>query len=251
MGEIVEKLLSTWYGVLIFIIIDAALLTVIVAVNYRWFFKRFSDLLISLFLIIITSPLLLGCYIAEKIHIKNTLEYGSVTQREYFIGKNGKIIALNEFSYRDKDGNVSAFGEKIRPFKGLPLLFDVFLGKISFIGALKTPLFEERFISDEDYLRFKVRPGLINHLVVRGENNTRSYEKMFRADRIYVKKHGLFGDMGIFFTWLFYKIRGERKNLLGEPQNIGYSQYLLREGRITLEEYEAALSEVNELMEKE
>lgn len=238
-----------WYGVLAFALFATVITILIITVNYRWFFKRVLDIFCSLVAIIVTSPFALGVAIAFGAHAQN--DGGRpVFKKTYYVGKNGKVIYSLRFSTVDKDGKEDSFGRKIRPFAALPALYDVFAGRFSFIGPMPMPLFTDDLIEEADYERFKVRPGLINPLILRGENNTRSYEKMFRADRIYVKKHGLFKDMRIFFVFLGIKMRGSKTNYIGVPETINYADFLLNEGEITKAEYDKAMASEEKKLER-
>lgn len=248
-----REFLSTWYGTAAFIAFDIAIVTLIIAVNYRWIAKRFSDILVSAVCLIVTSPLTLVLAIIAKTHNSRTPEYNGIFDKKYYTGKKGKVIALHEFSHINViDGSESKFGKNIKKFSFIPTLFDVFIGRLSFIGPMPTRLYNEALMSDEQYKRFFVRPGIINPLIVRGKNETRSYEKMFRADVIYVDTFSLFGDIKIFFTWLLLKIRGVKDNRLGVANNVGYAENLLAEGEITKDEFDEALNfEVVELRKME
>lgn len=240
---------NQWYGVLAFVIFAVVIVILIIAVNYKWFFKRALDILFALIAAIITSPIALGVVIAFALKAnkgggRNTL------CRTYCVGKGGKPVYSLRFNTLDKDGKEDSFGKKIKPFSSIPAIYDVLCGRFSFIGPMPLPLFNEELITDEDFIRFKVRPGLINPLVLRGENTTRSYEKMFRADKLYVNGHGLFKDTRVFFVWLFVKLRGGNKNYIGVPREVGYAEYLLNGGQITRAEYEKALESGNAALER-
>jgi len=231
---------TNWYGILAFALFAAVITVLIITVNYKWFFKRTLDIFCSIVAIIVTSPFALGVAIAFAYHSsKNGAR--DVFKRTYYVGKNGKTVYSLRFNTRDSSGKEDGFGKKIKPFSSIPALYDVFLGRFSFVGPMPMPLFTEDLIGEEDFNRFKVRPGLINPLIIRGENNTRNYEKMFRADRIYVKKHGLFKDMRVFFVFLGIKIRGQKKNYIGVASLQNYAEYLLSSGEITRAEYDKAL----------
>lgn len=236
-----REFLSTWYGMTAFIAFDIAVFIVIIAVNYRWFAKRFSDILVSAVCLIVTSPLTLGLVIAAKVHNFRHNEYNGVFDKKYYTGKKGKVVALHEFSHINAiDGSESKFGRVIKKFSFIPKLADVFAGRLSFIGPMPLRLYNESLISDEHYKRFFVRPGIINPLIVRGRNETRSYEKMFRADIIYIDNLNIFTDIKIFFTWLILKIRGVKENRTGVANDVGYAENLLAEGKITKEEFDGA-----------
>lgn len=234
-----REFLSTWYGMAAFIAFDIAVVIVIIAVNYKWLTKRFLDIVISAVCLIVTSPLTLALVIAAKAHNSRHNEYKGIFDKKYYIGKKGKVIALHEFSHINAiDGSESKFGRIIKKFSFIPALFDVISGRLSIVGPMPLRLYNESLISDEHYRRFDVRPGIINPLIVRGRNETRSYEKMFRADIIYADKLNLFKDIRIFFTWVVLKIRGVKDNRIGVANNVGYAENLLSEGKITKEEFD-------------
>jgi len=235
-----KEFFGQWYGVLAFALFATIIVLLIITVNYKWFFKRALDVFISLICAIVTCPIVVGVIIAYAVRA-NKDGGRDIFAKTYYIGKNGKPIYSLRFNLLNKEGKTDGFGKKIKPFASIPAIYDVLFGRFSFIGPMPLPLRCESLITDEDFPRFKVRPGLINPLVLRGENNTRNYEKMFRADKLYVKQHGLFRDTRIFFVWLFIKIRGSKKNYIGVPANISYAEYLLEEKQITKAEYDKSL----------
>lgn len=238
-----------WYGILAFALFAAVITVLIITVNYRWFFKRALDIFCSLIAIIVTSPFALGVAIAFGVHAQK--DGGrDVFKRTYYVGKNGKVAYSLRFNTTDKNGKEDSFGRKIKPFSSIPALYDVFSGRFSFIGPMPMPLYTDDLIGEEDYERFKLRPGLINPLILRGENNTRNYEKMFRADRIYVKKHGLFKDIRVFIVFLGIKARGSKKNYIGVPETINYADYLLKNGEISGSEYDKAMESEEKKLER-
>ncbi len=239
-----KEFLSTWYGITAFIVFDVVVIFAILAINYRFFCKRLLDILFSALAIVVTSPVLLGVAVAEKIHIARTNAYAGVLESSYRCGKDGKVICLYRFcTHKAIDGRVDTFGKRIRPLASLPLLWGVFAGALSFIGPMALPITDEMFVSDDDYLRFKARPGLINPLIVRGKNETRSYEKMFRADKMYAGKISLFFDLKIFFTFLLLRVRGNKENRLGVAADKTYTESLIEEQSITSEDLESAQEE--------
>ena len=48
-------------------------------------------------------------------------------------------------------------------------------------------------------------------------------------------------DFRIFFAWLLKKIRGEDDYYMGETRKESYAENLLKDERITKEDYDAAL----------
>ena len=84
-----EALLKTWYGTLAFILFDVVALLFIIALTYRWLFKRILDFLTAVFCIAVLSPVYLFIFIWAMIEKKeNRLE--KVFEYTELIGKKGK-----------------------------------------------------------------------------------------------------------------------------------------------------------------
>lgn len=236
--------LNSWYGILAFVLFDVVALIAIIALTYRWFFKRILDVILSSIAIVLTSPLFLAVVLRGKKFQKeheDVLE--CLTEKRVSIGKKGKRVYTHTYKTRDEDGQVyGRYGRWLEEtgFYKLPWLLDVFFGRISFIGVKKMLPSEAMFVDEENKERFTMRSGLINPLILVGDAET-TYEEMFLSDRRYVAYGGLYTDVKIFFKWLLKKIRGEGKEYLGEIGDKRYSVYLLENQEITDEDYSAAL----------
>lgn len=108
---------------------------------------------------------------------------------------------------------------------------------LSFIGVRKFSFIDAAFVSEDDEGRFSVRPGLINPLVVSGDEET-DYKEMLHSDIRYARRMSLFGDLKIFFSWLLKTIRGE-KGYLGVTEDKTYAESLLEEGTISREDFDS------------
>ena len=237
--------LNEWYGLLLFIVFDVLAAIAIVCITYRWFFKRIFDWLVSGVCLILTSPIFLIVYVRWKNFVKSgELDIPYMTETVY-IGKKGKRIALHSFTRKDDDGDtLGYYGRWLKrtKFYKLPRLLDVFLGKASFVGVKAFSPVDAAFLDEEDTVRFTVRPGLINPLVLTGDENL-TYEEMLGSDRHYANGFSFFKDVKIFVAWLLYSIREGGKQYFGKTQGKGYAETLLEEEKITREDYETALLE--------
>lgn len=253
MGEF----LKTWYGMTLFIAFDAIAVIAVMAIAYRWFFKRFWDILISLLCMIVLSPFYLFIFVRGRLFQKHTGAMRSLISREFFVGKKAKTIALHTFCFTDDEGDVAgSYGRMLKKTElyKLPRVFDVFCGKLSFIGVKRLSFADAAFVAESDEGRYSVRAGLIDPLVLTGDDET-DYEEMFRSDLTYVRRLSLFGDLKIFFCWLIKKIRGEKKSSwLGVTSEKSYAELLLESGEITREDFdtvaENAAAEESELRKK-
>lgn len=221
-------MLDSWYGVLAFLLFDVIAFIAVAAITYRWFFKRIFDFLVAGVCLVVLSPLYLILYI-RAIFPKKRGEIESVLIKSKYIGKKGKMVYLHQY----------ALGKK----KGFDLysLLDVFLGKLSFIGCMPFRPSDAEFLDSDEEERHRAKPGLINPLLLNGDEET-SYDEMVKNDVRYAEEFSLWTDCKIFFTWLLKKIRGEGKWYLGEAREKDYAKSLLDDERITKEDYDRALT---------
>ena len=237
-----EEFLKTWYGALIVIAFDIAALSFVIAISYRWMFKRILDFLASVLCIVALSPIFLFVLIWSAIEkrkgrLEKTLTYTTL------VGEKGKNVQLSEFAISDKQGKRYAYGAFMKKsgFYKLSKLFDLFLGKISIVGVKALTESDCVFLTDIEEDRHLVKPGLINPLVLKGTKNT-DYEEMLDSDKKYAWRFGFFDDCKIFLVWLLKKIRGERNDYLGQTREKSYAETLLEEERITQADYDEAIS---------
>jgi hypothetical protein len=64
---------------------------------------------------------------------------------------------------------------------------------------------------------------------------------MFLSDRKYAWNFSFFMDIKLFFAWLLKKIRGEDDSYMGETRKESYAENLLKDERITKDDFLAAL----------
>ena len=236
-----DEFLKSWYGILAFVAFDAVALLLIVCITYRWLFKRICDAVNATICIIALSPLYLVIVIRALL-AKKKGEIKSVFKRERFVGKKGKPVILHEFESENEDGEIAcAYGDWISRsnlYKTARLL-DVFLGRLSFIGCKPLKESDCAFLTDEEDDRHIAKIGLINPLVVSGDEQT-DYEDMLVSDKKYAWNFSFFKDVKIFFTWLLKKIRGEGNGYLGTTRKGAYADYLLADNRITQADFDEA-----------
>jgi len=186
---------------------------------YISFIKPFLDFLISLFLLIITLPLLL--FIAMLLFISNK-------GRVYFIqnrpGKNEQIFTLYKFKTmndkRDKDGNLlpdeqrlTKVGKFIRKFSLDELLqfVNVLKGDMSIIGPRPLLIEYLPLYNEEQKKRHYVKPGITGWAQVNGRNAI-TWEEKFKLDVWYIENISFYLDIKIFFLTILKIFKKEGIN---------------------------------------
>lgn len=223
-----------------FLAFDLIAVLVVAIITYRWFFKRFSDIFLSGFCLILLSPLFLILTIAGKIAVKKN-KLSSVLQFKTYVGKKKKTIRVYTFCHTDENGKESKYGKFLynSGFYKLPLLAMVFTGKLSFIGPLAMTPTDAYFLDEDEEARLQIRPGIIQPMVISHKKNP-SYEDMFQNDEKYIHTFSFGKDFKIFHAWLIKKIRGHGKSYLGEAEKISYAEILLSDERISQEDFDNA-----------
>lgn len=171
--------------------------------------KRVLDFLISLFALIILSPLFLIVSVGVLIS-----DGSPVFFRQKRVGKNNELFEIYKFrtmkrgtenvasnDLSDADVKITRFGKILRAtsIDELPQLLNILNGSMSLIGP--RPLIpEETRIRElrEKYNVYSVRPGITGWAQVNGRDNV-SAEKKALLDKEYVEKQSLMFDIKIFF----------------------------------------------------
>ena len=166
--------------------------------------KRIIDILLSLLGIIITLPIMIIIAIAIRIDSEGPIIFKQERTGKY--GKNFNVwkfrtmVASNnvrDFSKKDEHTKVGNFLRKTS-LDELPQLFNIFLGKMSFIGIRQwiTDYYEN--MNKRQKHRVDVTPGLTGLAQVNGRNNITIIKKI-NYDLEYIDNYGLYQDIKIVF----------------------------------------------------
>lgn len=185
--------------------------------------KRTVDILGSLLLIIITSPLMLFAAIGIKI-----TSPGPILFKQIRLGKMGKRFKMLKFrSMRvennstkewttDKDTRKTRFGNFIRKtsIDELPQLFNVLKGNMSLVGPRpEIPVFVDYFkeIIPLYMVKHYVKPGLTGYAQIKGLRGDTSVEERIHVDIAYIENWSIWLDIAILLKTPFKAInRNER-----------------------------------------
>lgn len=171
---------------------------------YKTLIKPFGDFLISLFVILILSPLLIIASILLLLANKGNPFF--IQKRP---GKSGEIFKIVKFktmtNEKDDDGNLlpdsqrlTTIGKFIRKtsLDELPQLWNVLIGDMSIIGP--RPLLPQylSIYTPHQYKRHLVKPGITGWAQVNGRNAI-SWAQKFEYDVWYVQNISFLVDIEI------------------------------------------------------
>jgi lipopolysaccharide/colanic/teichoic acid biosynthesis glycosyltransferase len=183
---------------------------------YKVVFKRLFDFLFALFVLLLTSPILL---------VTSVLLYFLNDRAVFFLqerpGLNAipfKIIKFKTMNDRkdkegkllpDKDG-LTAVGKKVRSFSidELPQMINVLKGDMSIIGPRPLLMRYLPLYSKEQAKRHLVKPGITGLAQVSGRN-TLSWEEKFKLDVFYVENLTFLLDLKILVLTILKVIKRE------------------------------------------
>ena len=216
---------------------------------YEKYVKRSMDFCLALGAIIGLSPvLLITAYLVKK-------KLGSpVLFKQPRPGRNEKIFNLYKFrtmtDERDENGNLlpddvrlTDFGKKLRAtsLDELPELINILKGDMAVVGPRPLLVRDMLFMTGEQRKRHSVRPGLSGLAQINGRNNV-TWEEKLAWDLKYLKGITFCSDwkiIGVTFKKAFAK---EDINTDGMDTAEDLGDYLLREGKITRQEYNEKMS---------
>ncbi|MEH7402258.1 MULTISPECIES: sugar transferase [Bacillaceae] len=194
--------------------------------------KRMIDLIISLMLLIVFSPILLVVGVMVRFKMGSPILF---TQKRP--GLYGKPFNLYKFrtmvDLKDSNGELlpdelrlTNFGKFLRKFSldEFPQLINVVKGEMSLVGP--RPLLMEylSLYTKEQMLRHDVRPGITGWAQVNGRNAI-TWEEKFKFDNWYVENQNLKVDLKILFLTFIKVIKKE-----------GISQ----QGQVTMEKFKGS-----------
>ncbi|MBD3234352.1 MAG: hypothetical protein GF315_11570, partial [candidate division Zixibacteria bacterium] len=177
---------------------------------WEWGFKRLTDFIVSVMLLILSLPFLLVAIIASRINIG-----GKIFVKERCFGLNRQEITIPKFRVsKSQTEFMGTSGYNITPetfwgrflrmsrFERMPMLFPVLLGKMSLVGP-EPVLTDEKMNSVSEHpnydMRFLVKPGLISNYPARlsTANHTGLSELKLEWDLKYLESMSTLTDFKI------------------------------------------------------
>ena len=179
-------------------------------------FKRLFDLVISLLMLILLSPVMLVIAILVRARLGKPVLFSQERP-----GRHGRLFRLYKFRTMrdlfDAEGKTLPDEERLTPFgrflrasslDELPELFNVMKGEMSLVGP--RPLlvaYLDRYTA-EQARRHEVLPGITGWAQANGRNAL-SWEDKFRLDVWYVDHQSFWLDLKILFLTLWKAFKRE------------------------------------------
>ncbi len=185
--------------------------------------KRTIDLICSLLLLVITSPVMLLTAAGIKLYDGGPVFYKQIRctmgQKEFHIMKfrSMRVDAEKDGVARlaaKNDSRITPIGKFIRAVRidELPQLLNILKGEMSFIGPRpERPEIIAQYMEDmpEFAFRMKVKAGLAGYAQVYGKYNTTPYDKL-KLDLTYIEQYSVWLDLKLMLLTLKILIKPEK-----------------------------------------
>lgn len=176
--------------------------------------KRLGDIVLSLFALVIFSPIIIITSLLIKIE-----DGGPIFYKQIRLTKDGKKFEIIKFrsmvtdaekdgisrlSTGDSDSRVTKTGRIIRKYRidEIPQFFNILQGDLSLVGPrAERPELACEYQKElpEFELRLQTKAGLTGYAQVYGKYNTSPYDKLL-MDLMYIANASIFEDIRIIFS---------------------------------------------------
>ena len=216
---------------------------------YQHFFKRFFDIVCALLALVVFCWLYAIIAILVRVKLGSPILFKQI--RPGMKDKNGqeKLFELYKFrtmtDERDDDGKLlpdeirlTKFGAWLRStsLDELPEAINILKGDMSVIGPRPQLVRDMVFMTEEQRKRHNVKPGLSGLAQVRGRNAI-SWEGKLATDLEYIQHITFIGDAKIVLQTVRKFLKREDIAREGTVSDIDYGDVLLKEGKVSQEDY--------------
>lgn len=226
---------------------------------YERYIKRLLDIICALAALIVFGWLYIIVAVLVRVKLGSPVLF---TQPRP--GKDEKIFKLYKFrtmtDARDENGKLlpddvrlTKFGKALRStsLDELPEALNILKGDMSVIGPRPQLVRDMVFMTPEQRLRHTVRPGLSGLAQTRGRNAL-SWDGKLETDLEYIQHVTFLGDLKIIFDTVkqvFFRQKGLENSDVDEVEiTDDFGDYLLKAGRVSMEEYAEKQGEAKELL---
>ena len=174
--------------------------------------KRIMDIVISVIVLILASPIMLVTAIAIKAY-----DGGPVFFKQERCTIGGKVFSIHKFRSMivdaekegksipatEHDPRITPVGSFIRKTRidELPQMFDILVGNMSFVGPRPERIEHVKAYTEdipEFSYRLKVKGGLTGFAQIYGKYNTTAYDKL-KLDLMYIQNYSVLMDIRLIF----------------------------------------------------
>jgi len=213
------------------------------------------DFILSLCAIIVLSPILLIVALLVRVKLGSPVIF-----RQKRPGLNEKIFTLYKFrtmtDEKDEAGELlsdevrlTKFGKFLRStsLDELPELINIVRDDMSIVGPRPQLIRDMVFMTPEQRQRHSVMPGLSGWAQVNGRNGV-TWEEKLSLDLEYIENITFIGDVKIILMTLAKVFKREDICYKGMDTAEDLGDYLLREQKISANEYAACIDDYNTMI---
>ncbi len=199
---------------------------------YKKYIKRLLDIVISLFALIILSPVMLIVAILVRIKLGSPIIF-----KQERPGKDEKIFKLYKFrsmsDKKDENGKLLSDEERLTKFgkmlratslDELPELVNILKGEMSLIGPRPLAVCYLPYYNEKEKKRHTVRPGLTGLAQINGRN-TLNWEDRFAYDIEYVNNITFINDLKILLKTVYKVFKKDGIETRGTGKTIDFDVY--------------------------
>lgn len=222
---------------------------------YRRYIKRPMDFLLSLIALVVLSPVFLLVAILVRTKLGSPVLF-----KQKRPGLNEKIFTMYKFrtmtDERDENGELlpdsirlTKFGKFLRStsLDELPELLNILRGDMSIVGPRPQLVRDMVFMNSKQRERHSVLPGLTGWAQVNGRNGV-TWEKKLELDLEYINNLTLLNDWKIILITVSKVFIRDGISAEGMDTAEDLGDYLLREKKITKDQYYVAIEESKRLL---
>jgi sugar transferase EpsL len=201
--------------------------------------KRLIDLSVSLILLVLLSPVMLGVAAGVRIDVGSPVLF-----RQLRPGFRGRPFILykfrtmrgphtGEFNSENDEGRLTRFGKWLRTtsLDELPELWNVVRGDMSLVGPRPLLMRYVPLYTREQMRRHEVRPGLTGWAQINGRNAL-SWDDKFKLDLWYVDHRNMLLDLRII---LLTAAAVFQRNGISSPTSATMPEFTGSVGKVTAE----------------
>lgn len=199
--------------------------------------KRFTDVIISLIAIVISSPIWLVCAIAIK-----ACDHGPIFYRQNRVTKNGKIFTVLKFrtmrvnddnhSVTADDDRITSVGRVLRKYRidELPQFINILMGDMSVVGP-RPEMIENVYnytteLPEFEY-RLRVKAGLTGYAQVEGKYSTSPKDKLM-MDLMYIENYSFLKDIKLIMMTVIVLFKKDSTEAFNHDKEIDWKKYSKR-----------------------